>query len=82
MKASAIKIGGEWRDVYKAPATDPDKASKPGRLALRKGPQGFETLRLEHCRAAENRVIPVFRDGKLLKQWTFAEIRALSDEAY
>jgi len=31
MKASAIKIGGTWYDVYKDPVTDPGKVSKRGR---------------------------------------------------
>lgn len=31
MKASAAKVDGEWRDVYKDPITDPGKTSKKGR---------------------------------------------------
>lgn len=32
MKCSAIRIGGEWRDVFKQPKTDMSKASKRGRF--------------------------------------------------
>lgn len=32
MKCSAMKINGVWRDVFKAPETDPTKTSKAGRL--------------------------------------------------
>lgn len=32
MKCSAIKIDGKWHDVFKAPKTDPSKASKRGRF--------------------------------------------------
>lgn len=31
MKASAARVNGEWRDVYKSPATDKNKVSKRGR---------------------------------------------------
>ena len=31
MKASAVKVDGTWRDVYKDPITDPGKTSKKGR---------------------------------------------------
>ena len=34
MKASAICVDGEWRDVYKDPITDSGKRYKRGRLAL------------------------------------------------
>jgi nicotinamide phosphoribosyltransferase len=34
MKASAAKVKGLWRDVYKAPVTDTGKASKKGRWPL------------------------------------------------
>ncbi|MBB4200774.1 nicotinate phosphoribosyltransferase [Rhodoblastus sphagnicola] len=81
MKASAIKIGGVWRDVYKEPSTDPAKASKRGRLALRRGASGFETLRVENCPAEENLLAPVWRDGALLRRWRFAEIRETSEHA-
>lgn len=30
IKCSAIKVDGEWRDVYKEPITDPEKKSKRG----------------------------------------------------
>lgn len=56
MKASAVLRGGEWRDVFKDPVTDPGKASKKGlldtyqlgreTLTFRKGeaPKGFAPL--------------------------------------
>ena len=34
MKASSARVNGEWRDVFKDPATDPGKASKRGRVTL------------------------------------------------
>ena len=38
MKASAAKVDGLWRDVYKDPITDTGKRSKKGRLAVVKTP--------------------------------------------
>lgn len=32
-KGSAIRINGEWKDIYKDPVTDPGKRSKAGRVA-------------------------------------------------
>lgn len=32
IKCSAIKVNGEWRDVYKDPITDPGKKSLRGRI--------------------------------------------------
>lgn len=34
MKCSAVCVNGEWRDVFKAPITDPGKVSKKGRVTL------------------------------------------------
>ena len=72
MKASAICVDGEWRDVYKDPITDSGKRSKRGRLALSKD---FETVTVEELGERENLLKPVFRDGKLLKDYTFDEVK-------
>jgi len=72
MKASAIRVDGEWRDVYKDPVTDSGKRSKRGRLALT---LDFETVRVEELGERENLLVPVFRDGKLLKDYSFDEVR-------
>jgi nicotinamide phosphoribosyltransferase len=72
MKASAICVDGEWRDVYKDPVTDVGKRSKRGRLALT---SSFETVRLEELRDRGNLLRVVFRDGRLLKGYTFDEVR-------
>ena len=72
MKASAIRVDGEWRDVYKDPITDSGKRSKRGRLALT---NDFETLRVEDLGDRENLLQTVFKNGKLLKDYSFDEIR-------
>ncbi|MEY3106155.1 MAG: hypothetical protein RIT35_318 [Pseudomonadota bacterium] len=76
MKASSICISGEWRDVYKDPVTDSRKKSKKGHLALIKKPKiGYKTIRKDELHAQENLLLPVFKDGKLLREWSFAEVR-------
>ncbi len=80
-KTSAIEIDGEWRDVYKDPITDTGKRSKRGRIDLynlQAGP-GWETRR-EGQYPGAGRLVPVFRDGELLVDDTFADIRARAQE--
>ncbi|MEJ2427068.1 MAG: nicotinate phosphoribosyltransferase [Candidatus Thiodiazotropha sp.] len=74
MKASAIWIDGQWKDIYKAPVTDPDKRSKAGRLALVKQGSHLITVRQEEA-AGGNRLVEVFRNGELLQEWNFEQIR-------
>jgi len=76
MKASAIRINGEWRDVYKDPLTDPGKRSKSGRLALVRTDDGYVTVREDQLGTRNNELISIFRNGELLVNWTFEEIRA------
>jgi nicotinamide phosphoribosyltransferase len=47
MKASAAEVGGQWRDVFKAPVTDPAKRSKAGRLTLMRRGDAFATVRVD-----------------------------------
>ena len=76
MKASAAKVKGFWRDVYKDPVTQSMKKSKRGRLALIKRDGEFVTIR-EHelpdprC----NYLRTVYEDGKILVNTTLAEVR-------
>lgn len=72
MKCSAIRVKGEWREVFKDPVTDPGKSSKKGRVTLYKengkyysGVEDWPTPVLE----------TVFENGKLIKQYTFEEVR-------
>lgn len=74
MKASAICIDGQWRDIYKHPVTDPGKRSKAGRLALVEDGGVLTTVRLDEA-VGDNRLVEVFRDGELLREWTFEQIR-------
>ena len=75
MKASAIKVNGVWRDVYKDPVTDKGKQSKRGRLALAKEKFGFVTHRRESVPYDANWLNTVYENGKILKTHSFQEIR-------
>ena len=76
MKASAARVNGEWRDVYKDPVTDPGKESKKGRLALVKKGSSFETIKADNLSGRENLLVPVFKDGELIVDQTLEEVRA------
>ncbi len=75
MKASAIRINGEYKDIYKDPITDSKKRSKKGRLALL---ENYECISLDDLKARENLLKVVYRNGELKKEYTFQEIRSLT----
>ena len=79
MKASAIKgTDGVWKEVYKDPVHG-GKTSKKGRLGLIMecgvGSCGIKTLPKQYAEHKGNLLRPVFRNGELLVEETFAEIR-------
>jgi len=85
MKCSAVCINGEWRNVFKDPVTDKGKISKRGILTLVKDLDTgkFSTVNspLAHGhRCAAEQLVTVFRDGLLLEEQTFEEIRKRSNE--
>lgn len=86
MKASAIEIEGKgWIDVFKEPITDSGKRSKKGRLTLLRSLMNNEytTARLDHAPFAseyEEKLVTVFENGKVVKEYTFAEVRDNSNE--
>ena len=89
MKASAIRIdNGPWTGFSKDPITDKGKKSKEGRLGLVHecgiGSCGFRTMP-EEIANKKNLLRTVFRNGELLVEDTFAEIRnraALKENEY
>lgn len=76
LKVSAIEVDGEWKDVFKDPATDPGKKSKAGRLAVVRGENGLETIRAETLGDRENLLKPVWKNGELLVDQKLSTIRA------
>lgn len=86
MKCSAIEVDGEWRDVFKDPVTDKGKQSKKGQLMLYKTKEGkYFTDRSytedNHDYNFDIKYGPVpaleivFENGKVIKEYTFQEVR-------
>ena len=77
MKANARQdASGAWHDVYKRPAAMNLKASKAGRQAVVEGYIGLEGARVDQLAGRRNLLQPVWRDGRLLVDWHFEEVRA------
>jgi len=77
MKANARQdAAGAWHDVYKRPATMNLKASKAGRQAVVENYIGLEAARVDQLAGRQNLLQPVWRDGRLLVDWSFDEVRA------
>lgn len=66
---------GRWHDIFKRPATMNVKASKAGRQAVISTAAGLEAVRLADLGDRRNQLVPVWENGRLLKDWSLAEIR-------
>ncbi len=77
-KCSSVVVDGVERDVYKQPVTDPGKNSKAGRLKLIVRDGGFETV--QQRAPGVDQLAEVFRDGKLLRDYTLDEVRLRATE--
>ena len=78
MKCSSIVVNGEARDVFKQPITDMGKESKKGRVTLYQNEDGFFT---DVEGASDNEVLEtVFENGKIIKEYSFDEIRERASE--
>jgi len=76
MKASAAKVGGLWRDVYKDPVTDKGKRSKKGLLSVIKDDNGeYKTIRRQDLGKRQDLLVPVFRNGDLIVDHKFEDVR-------
>ena len=79
MKCSAMQVQGQWRDVYKQPVGDSTKASKKGHFALIESDGRISTLSRQADETVGGDLLqPVFRNGALLRDSGFDEIRALA----
>lgn len=80
MKTSAAKVDGKWIDVSKNPSTDHGKKSKSGKLMLISNNGNFETIRYNDLYRNENLLIPVYKNGEVIKKYSFKEIRERSNK--
>ncbi|WP_428241052.1 nicotinate phosphoribosyltransferase [Gynuella sp.] len=76
MKASAICINGDWKDIYKDPITDHGKRSKKGRLALIRENGEYQTVARDTVPANANQLVTVFRNGQLITEYTLDQVRS------
>lgn len=72
-KCSMVVVNGEERGVYKDPATDTTKASKKGKLMLTK--EDGEWVTKNYTDKEKDYLVPVFENGKLLKEYTWQEVK-------
>jgi len=78
MKASYARINDKDVDVYKDPITDSGKQSKRGLLALVKNDGVIKTVRKKEG-LPENILVPVFKDGAILKKYSLAKVRETAE---
>jgi nicotinamide phosphoribosyltransferase len=78
-KCAAALRDGTWVDVSKDPVTDVGKRSKKGRLALLEEGGVYSTVRGPH---ADDRLVPVFENGRILRSYTLDEVRARAARAF
>lgn len=73
-KCSAAEVNGNWVDVYKDPITDSGKGSKRGRLMLIRN-LGKIITTSQMPSNDNNLLVPTFRNGELLVDYTFADVK-------
>ncbi|XP_031567073.1 nicotinamide phosphoribosyltransferase-like [Actinia tenebrosa] len=67
-------------DVYKQPITDLSKKSKKGLLSLEKDAEGhYITVEEGKGDAKKDLLVTVFENGRLLKEYSFEEIRQCAE---
>ena len=78
-KCSAIRVNGQWRDVYKDPVTDPGKVSKRGRLRLVQAVGGALSTTTDE--GGGDMLVEVFRNGRVFVDQSLDDIRARARRA-
>ena len=93
LKCSAARVEGRWIDVYKDPVTDKGKQSKRGRMTLLQHREygTFKTVPvpadadslgdLHKPLGFDDAMVTVWENGRLVHDWTFAQVRARADAA-
>ncbi len=93
LKCSAARVDGKWIDVYKDPITDKGKQSKRGRMTLLQHreygtfrtvpvPADAESLAdIQKPMGFDDAMVTIWEDGKLVNDWTFAEVRSRANAA-
>lgn len=79
-KAAAGLLNGDWIDMFKSPLTDPGKRSLRGHLATVRDGFGGPLVTVRGPRP-DDMLKPVFCNGKILKDFTWDEVRANANSA-
>ena len=91
LKCSAARVDGQWIDVWKDPVTDKGKQSKRGRMTLLRhreygsfrtvpvSPDAASLAEVEKPAGFDDAMETVWENGRLVRDWTFEEIRARAD---
>jgi nicotinamide phosphoribosyltransferase len=75
-KMSAIEVNGEWRDVFKSPATDPNKRSLAGRVTTVTREDGQYAVSPLTAAEDADALRVVFENGELLVAEPFSVLRS------
>lgn len=77
-KCSAINTNNEWKKVWKDPITDKGKISKSGKFKLIPvdGGISYTTVNQDVPTTQEDVLVEVFRNGEIVKEYTFEECKA------
>ncbi|MBN9032697.1 nicotinate phosphoribosyltransferase [Rhizobium sp. YJ-22] len=82
MKANACEdADGVWHGIAKRPATMREKASRNGRVAVVEQFGELVGVSLEEVGGRHNHLAPVWENGKLLRDWSFDEVKARAQGA-
>jgi len=85
VKCSSIVVDGEQRDVYKDPITAPNKKSKKGEVTLyfNKETKSYFTDLIGADFETSSEVLEVvYKDGKMVKEYTLAEARENANRGF
>jgi nicotinamide phosphoribosyltransferase len=64
-----------WRGIAKNPLQDPSKKSKKGRLQLIMEDGKFKTQEYDYLHEDKDLLVPIFKNGKILKEYEWEDIR-------
>ena len=78
MKATYGEVSGDPREIFKSPKTDPSGEKKSAKGLLKVIREDGKLKLVDQCSSLEmqdNLLKPVFRNGGILKHWSFKDVR-------
>jgi nicotinamide phosphoribosyltransferase len=81
-RASAMLASdGNWQTIGRRPANPREKAPSGGRQAVYRDEGEIAGVPLEELGRRENLLVPVWENGRLLKEWSFEDVRRQAFDA-